>query len=170
MRGIQKRLEKLKAKAFSAKAQELAAKWAIDDAMLDSSQGRHAQIVTLNMFIPANGFAGPKEKLLTAIARANGCKYVLDRDWFYDPNGCLCHKAILVGYQSDCHFVKTLFLSLLQQAAQALARPEVLGRMAEECTWKCSKPGPVWPRLHLRHLISTPRSQPSPPARKSRFI
>ncbi len=114
------------AATYTAKAQELISRHAIDLAMLETREGR-GRITTRIINVPS---PYPKEKfsLLGGIARANNCRAILgledsefdDRltDGFLDDyDGRL---ATVIGYESDLEAVELLFTSLLIQAVNEM--------------------------------------------------
>lgn len=124
------------AATYTAKAQELIARHAIDTALLEERVGR-GLIVTRIIEVPS---PYPKEKfvLLGGIALANNCRAILGledaaiaqmlRDQtFDDHNGRL---ATVVGYESDLDAVELLFSSLLIQAVN-----EVLAHGPQVTEW-----------------------------------
>lgn len=111
---------------YTAKAQELIARHAIDLALIEARQGRGV-IATRLIEIPK---PYPKEKfiLLGGIARANNARAILgiERDTldrlvadrsFFDFDGRL---ASVVGYESDLDAIELLFTSLLVQAVNEM--------------------------------------------------
>lgn len=110
------------AAVYTAKAQELITRYAIDRAVLEEVEGR-GQITTRLIEVPS---PYPKEKfiLLGGIARANNCRAILgiehkvlyqmveDKSLF-DLRGKV---STVVGYESDLDAVEMLFTSLLIQA------------------------------------------------------
>lgn len=95
------------AEAFSAKAQELIAKYSIDVAMLGDVYDVPGGV---RVYID-DPYAKPKFILLGGIARANNCRGV----W-----ASRAKTATLVGHSSDLLLVEILFTSLLVQATNAV--------------------------------------------------
>jgi hypothetical protein len=116
------------AEALSAKAQELMARHAIDEAMVGHAGGAGAGAsapsgpsgpagVRLAVDDP---YASAKSMLLAAVAAANRCRTV----WM--PDVAL---SAVFGYPADLEFVEVLYTSLLVQATSAMAAagPQVDG-------------------------------------------
>lgn len=97
------------AHAFTAKAQELMARYALTEAMLEAdgapSRVRRRRIVLDPPYADAKAF------LLGRVARANRCRTV----WTRHPL-----EAHLFGYSADVQAVELLYTSLLIQVAQAM--------------------------------------------------
>ncbi len=93
------------AAAFSAKAEALIAKHAVDEALLEAREHRGRPTTRLVEF-PAP-YAKPKGQLLAGIAGAYGCR-VLSRAG---------EGYTVIGYRSDIDAVEMLFTSLLVQGA-----------------------------------------------------
>lgn len=123
------------AKTFSEKAQELMAKWAIDDAMLRASKGDAGSIETLIIWLDANEYRGPKIRLLADLAEVNDCKCVMYPQTYREVEGVRKRqfRFEIVGYDDDRAFVETLYTSLMTQAAIELIHPDVLMTMEIEC-------------------------------------
>ena len=99
------------AEAFLAKAQELMARHAIDDAMLDAARGSTEEVVQVEYTIAAP-YASAKSALLGAVASSNRCRLVTSRR----PGGReLC---VLVGFDTDVRHARSLYLSLSHQAVR----------------------------------------------------
>jgi hypothetical protein len=105
------------ADAFLAKAQQLMARHAIDEAMLDAARGSEDEIVQADLVIAAP-YASAKSMLLGAVGKVNRCRVItIDR-----PNGqVLC---TMVGFDTDIRHAQSLYLSLSHQAVRfMLAAP-----------------------------------------------
>ncbi|HUQ39589.1 MAG TPA: DUF2786 domain-containing protein [Acidimicrobiales bacterium] len=100
------------AEALVAKAQELMARYAIDEAMFDRGAGRTRGISSRRMSIP-DPYARAKFSLLSAVASANRCQAV------YEP---LSRRVRVFGTEGDLDGVDLLFSSLLVQATAAMLR------------------------------------------------
>ena len=121
---------------YTAKAQDLITRYAIDMALLETREGK-GQIVTRIIEVPA---PYPKEKfiLLGGVARANNCRAILglERETIDQmvENGTIGnHKgklASVVGYESDLDAVEMLFASLLVQAVN-----EVMAQGPQVSPW-----------------------------------
>ena len=96
------------AEAFSAKAEELIAKYAVDIALLEArtDKGKPSK---RTIKVP-NPYAKPKVVLLNGIALAHSCKALWHSSQGY---------VTVVGYESDLEVVEMLFASLLLQATNA---------------------------------------------------
>ena len=102
------------ADAFTAKAQELMARHAIDDAMVAVGDREAGATEVVGWRIPVDDpYASPKSLLLHAIARANRCQAVYCADLGF---------ATVFGAESDLEVVELLFTSLLVQATDAMVR------------------------------------------------
>ena len=99
------------ADAFMAKAQELMARHAIDEAMLDAARGSQDEIGQVDLVIVAP-YASAKSVLLGAVAASNRCRVVSATR----PNGrVLC---TMVGFDTDIRHARSLYLSLTHQAVR----------------------------------------------------
>lgn len=98
------------AEAFSAKAQELMSRYAIDHAML-AQPGRPHQARLRRMWLAAP-YVGAKSMLVTAVAQANRCRTVVAEQAGY---------VTVVGDDTDLRLVTVLATSLLVQAVRSLA-------------------------------------------------
>ncbi len=125
------------AKLFSGKAQELMAKWAIDEAMLGAAKPEtRGEVGVLDLWIPANEYRGPKIQLVMAIADANDCKLVMFSQVYRqtDEGRKRMFRMQIVGHEHDRAFVEQMYSSLLLQSAMELTRPEVLVAKEAACT------------------------------------
>jgi hypothetical protein len=100
------------AEALVAKAQELMARYAIDEAMFDQGAGRTRGVSSRPMHIP-DPYARAKFSLLASVALANRCQAV------YEP---LSRRVRVFGTENDLDAVDLLFSSLLVQATAAMLR------------------------------------------------
>ncbi|MGN6694884.1 MAG: DUF2786 domain-containing protein [Aquihabitans sp.] len=99
------------ADAFMAKAQELMARHAIDEAMLDAARGSKEEIERVELTIAAP-YASAKSVLLNAVAASNRCRLVTANR----PNGrVLC---TIFGFDTDIRHTRSLYLSLSHQAVR----------------------------------------------------
>ena len=123
------------AQAFSAKAQELMAKWAIDDAMLDASQDKPGNIIKHTVWLDANEYRAPKIRLLADLAALNDCKSVMHRQTYREIDGVRKRQFefVLVGHEKDVENVETLYTSFLTQAGMAYLNPTVQADVEAEC-------------------------------------
>jgi hypothetical protein len=110
------------AEALSAKAQELLARHALDDAMVAAAEG--VEGVPAGVRLPVDDpYAGAKSVLLSEVASANRCRAVWSK-----------HLGIttVFGFDSDLEFVEVLYTSLLVQATSAMvaagAQTDAFGR------------------------------------------
>ena len=101
------------AEVLLAKAQELMARHAIDEAMLAAAGGRADHIVTTRVRVEPP-YASPKATLLGAVARANRCRMVMEGGG-RGPRHC-----VLVGHSSDIANVEALFAALSLHATRAM--------------------------------------------------
>jgi Protein of unknown function (DUF2786) len=99
------------AETFTAKAQDLMTRHAIDEALLRASVDRAVDIRGVRVHIH-NPYAGEKIALLTQVARANRCRAVWNK-----PLGLVT----LLGTPVEVDQVEMLFTSLLIQATRAMA-------------------------------------------------
>jgi hypothetical protein len=110
------------AEALSARAQELMAKYSIDQALLAADSGREDQPAGRRIAVD-NPYEGPKTSLLQAVALANRCRVIWSKD---------VGLATVVGFAADLDAVEVLFTSLLVQANGAMlragARQDAYGR------------------------------------------
>ncbi len=105
------------AEALTAKAQELMARHAIDQAVLDAGPdggpaGGPAGVVGWRIGVE-DPYAGAKSILLARIARANRCSSVWCKDVGF---------STVFGARSDLEMVELLFTSLLVQGTEAMLR------------------------------------------------
>jgi len=101
------------AEALTAKAQELMARHAIDQAVLDAGpDGGPAGVVGWRIGVE-DPYAGAKSILLARIARANRCSSVWCKDVGF---------STVFGARSDLEMVELLFTSLLVQGTEAMLR------------------------------------------------
>lgn len=99
------------AETFTAKAQELMTRHAVDEALLRGHQHEEIPVRTRRVHLQSP-YAGVKAVLLSAVAEPNRCRTVLlDR---YDI-------SVLVGTPLDVDQTELLFTSLLIQATRAMA-------------------------------------------------
>jgi Protein of unknown function (DUF2786) len=100
------------AEALSARAQELMAKYSIDQALLAADSGR-ADRPSGRRIAVDNPYEGPKTSLLQAVALANRCRVIWSKE---------VGLATVVGFAADLEAVELLFTSLLVQADSAMLR------------------------------------------------
>jgi hypothetical protein len=98
------------AEALVAKAQELMARYAIDEAVAQQ-RSASARPVLRRITIEAP-YVTAKASLLGAVGRANDVQVVYNR----------AGKASLIGFDADVEIVEVLFASLLIQASGAMLR------------------------------------------------
>ena len=101
------------ADAFTAKAQELMARHAIDEAMLADGDGDGPATVVGWRIAVDDPYASPKSLLLHGIARTNRCRSVFCGDM---------GLATVFGTEADLEVVELLFTSLLLQGTEAMMR------------------------------------------------
>ena len=102
------------AEAFFAKAQELMARHAIDEAMLASAGTRGAGEVGTSTFDIEAPYASAKAALLGGIAGVNGAKAVRL------PTHGSATRVLVYGFAGDREHVAQLFTSLLLHATRAM--------------------------------------------------
>jgi hypothetical protein len=100
------------AEALSGRAQELMAKYSIDQALLTADSGRADQPAGRRIAVD-NPYEGPKTSLLQAVALANRCRVIWSKN---------VGLATVVGFGADLDAVEVLFTSLLVQANSAMLR------------------------------------------------
>ncbi len=112
------------AAALTAKAQELMAVHAIDQALLESRRG-HGEVTSIRLVMEAP-YAKQKVSLVSAVAGPNRCQVVLSTGPGNRgrPDRLAGRKppvvAIVFGYPADLAIVETLFTSLLLQAVRLM--------------------------------------------------
>jgi hypothetical protein len=110
------------AEALSARAQELMAKYSIDQALLAADSGRKDAPAGRRIAVD-NPYEAPKTSLLQAVATANRCRIVWSKE---------VGLATVVGFEADLDAVELLFTSLLVQASAAMlhagSRQDAYGR------------------------------------------
>jgi hypothetical protein len=99
------------AETFTAKAQDLMTRHAIDEALLRAAGDSAIDIRGVRVHV-ANPYAGEKVSLLNQVSRANRCRAVWNK-----PLGLVT----LLGTPVDVDLVEMLFTSLLIQATRAMA-------------------------------------------------
>jgi len=105
------------AEALLAKAQQLMARHAIDEAML-AANGTRRDEVTTSVLLVEPPYANPKAVLLSAVADANGCRVVVHGR----AEGA--RRCVIVGHASDLAGVEALFAALsLHATRELLAAP-----------------------------------------------
>ncbi|QXC59881.1 DUF2786 domain-containing protein [Aquihabitans sp. G128] len=102
------------AEALMAKAQELMARHAIDDAMLAAAGRRTGDEITSELVVVTAPYATAKAALLGAVARANHCQCIMS------SAGGGSQRCVVLGYSSDLASVRTLFASLSVHAVRAM--------------------------------------------------
>lgn len=106
------------AEACTAKAQELMARHAIDEAMLADSDASTGPVASMRVIVEAP-YARPKVVLLAAVVRNNRCRSVWDGEYGF---------STVFGTPSDLWAVDLLYTSLLVQAGVAMQREEERSR------------------------------------------
>jgi hypothetical protein len=109
------------AETYTAKAQELIARHAIDEALLAGREGAAAVVPFARRIGVDHPYEGEKASLLSAVARANRCHTVWSPDLGF---------TTVFGFDSDIDVVDLLYTSLLVQAGRAMARTEPPGGKA----------------------------------------
>lgn len=101
------------ADALTAKAQELMARYSIDQAMVDDAAGNERATVERVEIRVEAPYASAKTYLLTGIAHANRCRAVRSkRSAAFDVS--------VLGFQRDLDHVRMMYASLELQATRAL--------------------------------------------------
>ncbi|HEV7897819.1 MAG TPA: DUF2786 domain-containing protein [Planosporangium sp.] len=100
------------AEAYTAKAQELMARYSIDHALLSVGAGAREEPVGRRVGVD-NPYEAPKVVLLDAVASANRCRSVWSSAFGF---------VTVLGFPSDVDAVELLFTSLLVQATAAMVR------------------------------------------------
>ena len=105
------------AEAFFAKASELIARYAVDEAMIwagASASGRQApEELRLEIHAP---YIVQKSVLVGSVARAHGCQTVR----LGGPSGRASETVCVIGFPTDLRWVETLVTSLLVQLTSAM--------------------------------------------------
>ncbi|MCD0483964.1 DUF2786 domain-containing protein [Streptacidiphilus sp. ASG 303] len=101
------------ADAFTAKAQQLAARYSIDEALLDADPAHPAGGPEARRIGVEEPYAAAKAVLLDAVAAANRCRSVWSSDLGF---------STVVGYGPDLDAVELLHASLLAQATGGMNR------------------------------------------------
>jgi Protein of unknown function (DUF2786) len=99
------------ADALTAKAQELMARHAIDEALANHEAERGKATPSLRRVPVDDPYASPKAGLLAVVGAANSVRSIWDEDYAF---------MTLVGFESDIDSVQVLFTSLLMQASRAM--------------------------------------------------
>lgn len=102
------------AEALLAKAQELMARHAIDEAMLTAAGRRDAATITIEVIDVAAPYASAKSSLLGAVAHANTCRVVMTAA---GGGGRTCQ---VVGHPDDLDATTTLYAALVMHATRAM--------------------------------------------------
>jgi hypothetical protein len=122
------------AKSFSAKAEALMARYAIDEAMLADHRGDGSTptevVITVHRPYPAQ-----KALLVCEVARCFGCVGVRH----LAPSGSSTEEVHVVGFSSDLTMVDTLVTSLLVQLSGAMLRGQPSSRTpSASAAWRRS--------------------------------
>lgn len=107
------------AESLIAKAQELMARHAIDDAMVQRSRSANQDDVEVRTIPISPPYASAKAALLGAVATANECRVV----WRNSGDGIA--EATMVGHATDLDNTETLYLALSLHAVRAMLSAEV---------------------------------------------
>lgn len=100
------------AEAFTAKAQELMARHAIDLAMLWDSEQREDRPTTIRLALE-EPYVDAKSTLIAVVAEHSQCRAVLHPAYAI---------ASLIGFEADLAWCETLYTSLLIQAQREMSR------------------------------------------------
>jgi hypothetical protein len=109
------------AEAYTAKAQELAARYSIDEALLAARSGDTEVVPFARRIGVDHPYEGEKASLLDAVARANRCHVVWSPEFQF---------VTVFGFDADIDAVDLLHTSLLIQAHRAMAVAEPPGGKA----------------------------------------
>lgn len=101
------------ADAFTAKAQDLMRRHAVDAALLDGRRPRHGDVAVRRVAVE-EPYSDEKVELLAAVADLNDVQVAWDHE---------LGLATVIGLQAELDGVELLFLSLLVQATRALNDP-----------------------------------------------
>jgi hypothetical protein len=132
------------ARTFTAKAQELMTRWAIDDAMLAAAQSNvetTGRIDANVINVDANEYRGPKIQLLNTVALNNDVRLVLigKQRYIPDPSRPTGRRRVqvieMIGTEKDRAWVELLWTSLLAQAESEFNLPETVRLMRDEMDW-----------------------------------
>lgn len=107
------------AEALLAKAQELMARHAIDEAMLARSDHRGSSVVGTRTIVVEPPYATAKASLLGAVAQANDCRVVMG------PAGGGRQTCIALGHEADLDAVEALFGALCLHAVRTMLAASV---------------------------------------------
>lgn len=99
------------AEALTAKAQELMARYTIDEAVANAVGGGRKEKPSLRRVPVDDPYANPKSSLLAVVSSANNVRSVWSEDFAL---------MTLVGFEADLDTVEVLFTSLLMQASRAM--------------------------------------------------
>jgi hypothetical protein len=97
-----------------AKAQELMARHAIDEAMLEAAGGVSRDEIVTEAVAVVTPYAAARAALLCRVAEANGCRAVI-ADGVSGGRRC-----VLVGHRSDISKTTTLFAALSMHATRSM--------------------------------------------------
>jgi hypothetical protein len=107
------------AEALVAKAQQLMARHAIDEALLASKGGATTDEVVTDTIVIEPPYASAKSSLLGAVAAANNSRCVRV------SAGAGAQRCVVVGYESDLANVRTLYGSLVMHAVRSMLATDV---------------------------------------------
>jgi hypothetical protein len=102
------------AETLLAKAQELMARHAIDDAMLQAAAGARRDDIITTVVTVETPYDGPKSTLLGRVASANQCRMVIQGG----RRGA--RTCVVVGHRTDVEGTKTLYSALSLYATRAM--------------------------------------------------
>jgi len=107
------------AQAFSAKASELMAAYAIDQALIEAAHPFDVTPMVREIEVDAP-YAKPRAVLLDRVGRAHRVRTVIGPDAAGPTGGSGRRRCTLVGFPVDLDIVEVLFTSLLLQASTAM--------------------------------------------------
>lgn len=117
------------AEAFSAKAMELMAKYAITEAMLQKDKsGITGKVITFDISLTGEQYAKVGQSLAHVISLAFRCEMVVTQGWefnFQSNRKVRTREMTFIGFESDISQVTTLYRSLRMQQMFAMATVKV---------------------------------------------
>lgn len=122
------------AETFYAKAQELMAKWAIDEAMLRSESPGRVNVIQKDIILNKSGIWRSNLVLISQLARPNNVKII-----YVEPYGTGSKPIVhLIGFEEDIANVEMLYMSMLvqnQRARRTLMPPEIKANSKRKAPW-----------------------------------
>ena len=120
------------ADAFIAKAEQLMAKYDIEEALVAAAGKPTTDTIGRRRFYTDAGrYMGPRMQLFASVAEAHGMTdRVQGRTYLYGKRQAYLE---VWGYESDLEYLEMLVTSLLLQAGEAIHHPETVAKMRSEC-------------------------------------